>query len=133
MVVDTSAIMAVMAMEPEAPLFARLIDEAQVRLVSVVTILEAGILADMRKGQDGVLNLDAFVKDAELTIVPFDAEQASLARAAYGRFGKGRHTAALNFGDCAAYALAVSSGEPLLFKGNDFARTDVAAVAPWRN
>ncbi len=73
--------------------------------------------------------LDAFLQQAELTVVAFDAEQASIARTAFRRFGKGRHAAGLNFGDCAAYALARGSGEPLLYKGDDFARTDIPAAA----
>lgn len=126
MVVDTSAIMAVLQLEPEADGFAHAIESDPVCLVSSVSVLEAGILAESRKGADGSRELDAFLRDADFEIVPFDAAQVEIARAAYARFGKGRHPAALNLGDCAAYALSRSSGEPLLFKGEDFPKTDVA-------
>ena len=125
MVVDTSAVMAVLQLEPEAVTFARAIEEATVCLVSAVSLLEAGILTESRKGPEGARDLDAFLKDADMRVVPFDSEQAEIARSAYSRFGKGRHRASLNLGDCAAYALARSSGEALLFKGNDFSETDV--------
>lgn len=125
MVVDTSAMMAVLQLEPEAEAIASAIEAATVRLVSSVSVLEAGILAEVRKGADGARELDAFLKEADLRIVPFDAEQADIARSAYAQFGKGRHPAALNFGDCAAYALAKSAAEPLLFKGDDFLKTDL--------
>lgn len=103
-------------------------EDSAVRLVSAVSVLEAGILAEARKGDDGSRELDAFLKDADLQIVPFDAEQASIARLAYRLFGKGRHPAGLNFGDCASYALAKSADEPLMFKGDDFSKTDVLRV-----
>jgi ribonuclease VapC len=125
MVVDTSAIVAILQMEPEAEAFARRIEAAPVRLVSAVSVVEAGILIEARKGEEGALALDAFLREADLQIVPFDAEQAALARLAWRRFGRGRHPAELNFGDCATYALAQSAAEPLLFKGTDFTLTDV--------
>jgi ribonuclease VapC len=125
MVIDTSAIMAILQLEPEARRFSELIEQASVRLVSAVSVLEAGILVDVRAGSIGARELDAFLQQAELRIVPFDYEQATIARDAWRRFGKGRHVAQLNFGDCATYALARGSGEPLLFKGNDFSKTDV--------
>ena len=129
MVLDSSAIIAILELESEAAAFANLIESDAVRLVSAVTVLESGILAEARKGEEGARALDAFLQQAELTVVAFDAEQASIARTAFRRFGKGRHAAGLNFGDCAAYALARSSGEPLLYKGDDFARTDIPAAA----
>lgn len=126
MVVDTSAIMAILQMESDASDLVRLIDAAPVRLISAVSVLEAGILAEARKGAEGAQHLDAFLHQAALDIIAFDADQVSFARDAFRRYGKGRHSAGLNFGDCAAYALARFSGEPLFFKGNDFGQTDLA-------
>ncbi|MGI9451559.1 MAG: type II toxin-antitoxin system VapC family toxin, partial [Geminicoccaceae bacterium] len=91
--------------------------------------LEAGMIAEVRKGEAGALELDNFILRGQIQTVPFDAEQADIARLAFRRFGKGRHPAGLNFGDCAAYALACSRGEPLLFKGEDFSKTDIAQAA----
>lgn len=128
MVLDSSAIIAILELEPEAEAFSNLIESDGVRLVSAVSVLETGILAEARKGEEGARALDAFLQQAELTVVAFDAEQASIARTAFRQFGKGRHAASLNFGDCAAYALARGSGESLLYKGNDFAKTDITAA-----
>lgn len=128
MVVDTSAIIAILQKEPEAERFTDLVEHESLCLISAVSVLEAGIIVQDRRGDEGVLRLDAFLREAEIETVPFDAEQAGIAREGYRRFGKGNHPAGLNFGDCAAYALSRVSGEPLLFKGNDFARTDVAGV-----
>jgi ribonuclease VapC len=129
MVIDTSAIMAILQQEAEAAEFAQRIEAAAVRLVSAATVLEAGLLAQSRRHEAGVSELDNFILRGGFEVVPFDAEQAIIAREAYRRFGKGRHPAGLNFGDCFSYALSRVSGEPLLFKGNDFARTDVASAA----
>ncbi len=125
MVIDTSAVLAILQLEPEAESFAQRIDTADVRRISTVSILEAGIIVEARKGRVGAQELDAFLQQGGFVIEPFDAEQAEVARDAYRRFGKGRHEAALNLGDCASYALAKTFGEPLLFKGTDFPRTDV--------
>ncbi len=128
MVVDTSVIMAILQAEPEADDFSEAIRGATVRLISAVSILESGMVAQSRKRDLGARELDDLLRVANLTIVPFDAEQARVAIEGFRNFGKGNHPAGLNFGDCASYALARVSGEPLLFKGKDFARTDVAAV-----
>lgn len=125
MVVDTSVIIAILESERDAKEFAEHINNAPVRLISAVSVLEAGMIAESRKGEAGAKDLDSLLQSAELRIVPFDEEQAAIARSAFRRFGKGRHSAGLNFGDCAAYALSLSSGEPLLFKGDDFAKTDI--------
>lgn len=125
MVVDTSAVIAVLNEEAEASTFLEKMENDTLRLISAVSVLEASIIVHSRKGDDGVAALDAFLGEAEFEIQPFDAEQAHLARRAYREFGKGQHTAGLNFGDCAVYALAVASGEPLLFKGSDFSKTDI--------
>jgi ribonuclease VapC len=100
-----------------------------VRLISAVSVLETGMIAEVRKGEAGALELDNFLLRGQVQTVPFDAEQAAIARKVFRRFGKGRHPAGLNFGDCAAYALASTRGEPLLFKGLDFSRTDIARAA----
>jgi ribonuclease VapC len=126
MVVDTSAVMAILLLEPEAYEFAQAVEGAADRLISAVSVLEAGIVSLARRGETGVQRLESFIAAAELEVVAFDREQAAIARHAFGRYGKGRHPAGLNFGDCAAYALAASRALPLLFKGEDFARTDVA-------
>ncbi len=126
MVIDTSAVLAILQREPESERFAALIEADSIRLISAVSVLEAGMLAEVRKGEPGALELDNFILRGQLQAVPFDAEQSGIARLAFRRFGKGRHPAGLNFGDCAAYALASTRGEPLLFKGADFSKTDIA-------
>jgi len=126
MVIDTSVIMAILLEEADAEHYARRIEEADVRLVSAVNILEAGMVAESRAGEPGARDLDLLLLRAQIQVAPFDDEQASLARRAIRRYGKGRHAAALNLSDCAAYALSKSTGESLLFKGDDFARTDVS-------
>ena len=126
MVIDTSAIMAILKAEPEAQRLADAIDEADTRLMSAASLVEAGIVAESRR--EGGKKLDEFLLRARIEIVPFDADQAAIAREAFRRFGKGRHRAGLNLGDCFAYALAQHAGDPLLFKGEDFAATDVTIV-----
>ncbi len=125
MVIDTSALIAILQEEAEAESFARLIQGDGVRLLSTVSALEAAIVMECRKGPAGGRELDLLIHRSGTEIVPFNAEQFALARAAYRRFGKGIHPAGLNFGDCCSYALAKISGEPLLAKGEDFRRTDV--------
>ena len=128
MVIETSAMLAILQAEPEAPSFAEAIERDPVRLVSAASVLEASIVIVARHGDAGARELDLFLLKAQADIVPVTAEHAALGRDAYIRFGKGRHPAGLNFGDCFAYALARASGEPLLFKGEDFSRTDAATV-----
>ncbi len=128
MVADTSALLAILLNEPESAVFAAAIEAADVRLVSAATVLELSLVLESRFGEAGGRELDLLLHRAEFDIVPVDAEQVELGRGAFRRFGKGRHPAGLNFGDCFAYALAVSLGEPLLFKGEDFRRTDVASA-----
>ena len=126
MVVDTSAIVAILASEPERDLFIAAIERADARLMSAATLVELSIVLEARHGAEGPRHLDEFIDRAAIEIVPVDHEQAREARQAFRRFGKGRHRAALNFGDCFAYALAAVAGEGLLFKGDDFNHTDVA-------
>jgi len=128
MTLDTSAVLAVMRNEPERVTFATLIADAPRKLMSAVSVLEAAMVLEGRFGEEAGADLDVFLRRAGVEIVPFEAEQLSIARTAFRCYGKGRHRAALNFGDCAAYALAEWSGEPLLFKGSDFSATGVRQV-----
>lgn len=125
MVIDTSAIVAILRNEPERYDFDRLIDADSVRLVSALTRVEASFIVEGLWGHVARSGLDRFFQVAELDIVSATPDQAELAIEAFRRYGKGRHPAALNIGDCFAYALAKGTGEPLLFKGDDFARTDI--------
>jgi ribonuclease VapC len=128
MVLDTSALLALLLDEPEAEDFRAAVEEDTTRLVSAATLLETALVIEARKGEPGGRELDTLIQKAEVVVVPVDAEHVSEARRAYRRFGKGRHAAGLNFGDIFAYALARTAGEPLLFKGNDFAKTDIGRV-----
>jgi len=114
--------------EADAPRFAEAIEAASQRLMSAATLLEAAMVVETRKGEPGGRELDLLIHRAGIEIVAVDAEQAELARIAWRRFGKGRHPAGLNYGDCFAYALAKLTGLPLLYKGDDFARTDLGTV-----
>ena len=128
MVLDTSALLALLLDEPEAEGFRAAVEEETARLVSAATLLETALVIEARKGEPGGRELDLLIHKAEIVVVAVDAEQVSEARRAYRRFGKGRHEAGLNVGDVFAYALARTSGEPLLFKGDNFAKTDISRV-----
>ena len=128
MVIDSSALIAMLRNEPEREAFSRAVMADHVRLLSAVTKLEARIVALARFGPVAADALDDMLARIAPTVVPFDDHQAAVAREAFARFGKGRHRAGLNFGDCASYALAVTEAEPLLFKGTDFAATDAEVV-----
>ena len=130
MVVDTSAVMALLEDEADADAITQALEQADERLLSAVSLLEAGMLATSRKGAAGRQQLDALIAAAEFEVVAFDAEQAWVACLAFERYGKGRHPAALNVGDCAVYALAATRALPLLFKGQDFACTDLVSAWP---
>lgn len=125
MVIDTSALIAILLAEPEAEAFARALASDPRRLVSAVSAFEAAIVIRARKGPAGVRELDLLIHSAGMSIVSFDEEQVQIARTAYEKYGKGGHPAALNLGDCSSYALARTSGEPLLCKGDDFPQTDI--------
>jgi len=125
MVIDTSAAFAIIAEEPDANVFAELIEAFEERRMSTVSILELNIVVANRFGSADLARVEQFLARAGVRSVPFDADCEKVATAAFVRFGKGRHAAALNFGDCAAYALAQLLNEPLLFKGDDFSKTDV--------
>ncbi len=125
MVIDSSAVIAIFKNEPEAEFFARAIQESPVCRISVANWMEVGIILDREgRGVPG-REFDAFVARADIHLEEVSREQAQLARQAYLIYGKGRHPAGLNFGDCFSYALAKSLREPLLFKGEDFSKTDV--------
>lgn len=128
MVIDTSAILAILFGEREAASVIDLITQATSRLISAGTALELIIVVEARKGEAGGRELDLFLHRAKIDTVPFDSDQAEIARYAWRRYGKSNHSAGLNFGDCFSYALAKSSGEPLLFKGKDFNQTDIETV-----
>jgi ribonuclease VapC len=125
MVIDTSAILAIALNEPDASEIEVRIADDTVRLISAATLLEATMVIETRLGDTGGREFDLWLLRIGAEIVPFDAEQADAARRAWRRYGKGHHAAALNYGDCFSYALAVTRGEPLLFKGQDFAKTDI--------
>lgn len=129
MVVDTSALVALLGMEAEAARLAAAIESDATRLISAASLVEAALVIESRYGPDGGRELDLLIAKAELAVEPVTAQQAEIAREAWRRFGKGRHAASLNFGDCFSYALAKATGEPLLFKGTDFPQTDLAVVA----
>jgi ribonuclease VapC len=129
MVFDSSAILAILLDEPERAIFTRLVEQDQTRLVSAATLVEVSIVIESRKGEPGRQLLERFVELTAAEIMPVTADQADFACDAFRRYGKGRHPAGLNFGDVFAYALARAAGEPLLFKGNDFTRTDIASAA----
>ena len=128
MIVDTSAVMTILFGESGAERYDTTIAEARRCRMSVVNFLEAAIVLESRSGPAAGHELDAFLKEAEIKLEAVTAEQAQAARRAWRRFGKGNHPAGLNFGDCFAYALAEATGEPLLFKGGDFALTDVESA-----
>jgi ribonuclease VapC len=129
MVIDSSALLAILLGEPEAEALARTLANAPKRMVSALTLLETAIVMEARKGEEGGRALDLLLHRAKIDVVPLIPEHVELARAAWRRYGKGRHPAGLNIGDCCSYALAAYSGEPLLFKGQDFAGTDIQPVA----
>ncbi len=125
MIVDTSAVLAILFNESDAATYARAMSEADSLRMSAATFVEAAIMVEAQTKLNGSRQFDAFFRRARIVIEPVTEEQAHAARQAYTDFGKRRHAAGLNFGDCFAYALAKVTGEPLLFKGNDFRKTDV--------
>lgn len=125
MVIDTSAILAILCNEPERHHFNSLIAVSPVRIISAATYLETAIVIEARFGPQGVHNMKLFFAAAGFRIAPFDVDQAKIAAEAYSKYGKGHHIAGLNFGDCFSYALSMLMREPLLFKGEDLVHTDV--------
>jgi ribonuclease VapC len=129
MIVDTSAMVAILYREAEARSFVERIRTADACRISVATYVELSMVVESQLGPDGMRQAEAFLRRAGVTVEPVTIEHGELARQAFLDFGKGRHRAGLNFGDCFAYALAKATGEPLLFKGADFALTDITAAA----
>ena len=127
MVIDTSALLAILRDEPERRAFNEAIEAAESRAMSAATFVEASIVVEARHGAEGLRDLDLFLAKAAIEVVDVDIEQARVARTAFSRFGRGRHAAGLNYGDCFSYALASVRGEPLLYKGEDFSLTDIAS------
>ena len=125
MVLDTSAVVAMLFDEPERESFSRLVATDPTRLISAATLVQTSIVVEARGGPTAGRELDLLLHRAVIDVVPVTESQAELARGAWRRFGKGRHPAGLNYGDCFSYALAADTGEPLLFKGDDFLATDV--------
>ena len=130
MVIDSSAVLAILNDEPERRTFNETIESAESRAMSAATLVEISIVIESRFGAEGLRDLDLFIERAGIEVVSVDREQAYVARRAFSRFGKGRHAAGLNYGDCFSYALAVVRGEPLLYKGQDFGQTDVTPFVP---
>jgi ribonuclease VapC len=130
MVIDTSALLAILFDEPERRPFNEAIEAAESRVLSTATFVEASIVIESRFGAEGLRDLDLLIERAGIQLIAVDSEQAHVARRAFSQFGKGRHQAGLNYGDCFAYALAMVLGEPLLFKGNDFSLTNVTPFVP---
>lgn len=128
MIVDSSAVLAILFGEADARRHASAIMAAYPCRMSVANVLEASIALERRGGATAAHDLDALLERAEIELVPVTVEHLEAARRAWRRFGKGNHPAALNFGDCFAYALARATGEPLLFKGGDFSQTDIEAA-----
>ena len=128
MVIDTSALIAILFGEPEAEVFSRAVADDPKKLISVFNALETGIVVEAKKGETGGRELDLLLHRVRIEIVAINVDQVELARSAWRNYGKGNHPAGLNIGDCCAYALAKYSGEPLLFKGDDFKQTDIRSV-----
>jgi ribonuclease VapC len=130
MVIDSSALVAIVFAEPEAAQFRVAVAKAIVRIISAASVLEAAMVVESRRGEKAGRELDQALIDGDIQIVPVTIEQVAVARTAFRQFGRGRHKAGLNFGDCFSYALSKVSGEPLLHKGNDFGLTDFALISP---
>jgi ribonuclease VapC len=124
-IVDSSAIVAILGLESDARELAEAVEEAAERRISVVNYVEAAIVLDSRHNPVLSRRLDDFLREAQVLLEPVTVAQARVAREAYRDFGKGRHRAGLNLGDCFAYALAKEKGEPLLYKGDDLRKTDI--------
>jgi len=126
MIIDTSAIIAILFEEDDAISYAKAITEADSCRISAATFVETAIVVEAQTRNNGGRQLDAFIRRAGIVIEPVTEEQAHIARQAFIDFGKGRHAAGLNYGDCFSYAISKASREPLLFKGKDFAKTDLS-------
>ena len=130
MVIDSSALVAIVFDEPEAAQFRKAVSRAGIRIIPVASVLEATMVVEGRRGDQKGKELDRALLEGDIKVIPVTIEQLGVARNAFRQYGKGRHKAGLNFGDCFSYALAKVSGETLLYKGNDFALTDLAVTSP---
>ncbi len=130
MVVDTSAVVAVVLGEDDAERYAQALERSTESWMSAANVVEATIVVESRQGPEAVRDLQLLLETAKVSIQPLRAEDVPVVVEAWRRFGKGRHSAGLNFGDCFAYALARTLGDPLLFKGEDFLQTDVTSALP---
>jgi ribonuclease VapC len=128
MVIDTSALIAILFGEPEALTYTEAVADGSRKLISAFNVLETGIVVETRKGEPGGREFDLLMHRAQIEIVGMNADQAEIARSAWRKYGKCNHPAGLNIGDCCAYALSKYSGQPLLFKGNDFSQTDIQSA-----
>jgi ribonuclease VapC len=128
MIIDTSSLIAILLNESDAEIFIQAISRAKQARISAGSFIELSIVIQSQFPPDMLLQCDALFRSANIIIEPVTVEQAYIARQAFHDFGKGRHPAALNFGDCFAYALAKLTGEPLLFKGGDFKKSDIASA-----
>ena len=128
MVVDTSAVIAILLGEPETEAFARALADDPKKMISSFNALESAIVIEAKKGEAGGRELDLLLHRTRIEVIALDSDQVEIALAAWRKYGKGNHPAGLNIGDCCAYALAKMSGEPLLFKGRDFSQTDIQSV-----
>ena len=129
MIIDTSALVSILDQEAEAERLARAIAAASERMLSAANLVETGIVMQVRRGDEAARDLDLLLAKLKIDIIPVSGKQANLARKAFQHYGRGRHPAKLNFGDCFAYALAKDSSGPLLFKGNDFSQTDITIAS----
>lgn len=127
-VVDTSALYAILVNEPEAEDFMRIISRDDAPQISALTLYECMIVSYARGGKALLEDLQQLQTTGNIAVVPFNLQSANAAQAAYQQFGKGHHPASLNFGDCAAYSLAVTLGCPLLYKGDDFTKTGISSA-----
>ena len=131
MVVNTSALVAILFGEPDAERFAHALGEAPARLLSAVTRVELSFVVEGRNGETGRADLELLLRDGAFDVIAVTQQQAEIAIEAFRRFGRGRRPAALNIGDCFSYALAKASDDSLLFKGDDFAQTDIRPALRW--
>ncbi len=128
MVIDSSVLIAILLAEPDAEYYAALLCEVSDTYISAVSVFESSMVIEYKKGEEGAKEYDELLEIIAPTIVAFDSQQANLARIAWKKYGKGRHPAKLNFGDCCSYAIAKYLNQPLLFKGDDFSKTDIKTV-----
>jgi ribonuclease VapC len=128
-VIDSSVLIAILLQEPEAESFTKRLIETDDIYISAVSIVESSMVIEYKKGEQGAVQYDELLKSIKPSVISFDNEQATLARTAWRQYGKGRHPAKLNFGDCCSYAAAKYLDRPLLFKGNDFSQTDIQKIS----